>query len=219
MDSNSRTRDALMGVFRQPLGDAVTSVVEYGVDTLIDSPELIEAIPGVSVLLKGSKGVLSLPDALFATRMSQFLNALRDNSVDPTKLNTFAADLDRQPQKLKRFAKTTLYQIAVQNDDSKAILLAEVLKSHVKGNIDNETYEALAYAITAVHPNGFQMVANLVSNPEAGTRLNYGATLVGTGLAAYSTGAIVGNDGRAFLTPLGRALYDHGISNRPDLFS
>lgn len=212
METQSESAQAaVIEAIATPSTEAMLSVAEKGLEILLGAPDLLEAIPIASTVFKVAKGLYSLRDKLFAVKVAKFLARVHDGTVSENDLKGFANKLKSEPAYGERFAKVTLSQLEAQNDDIKATILAEILKALVLGNITFENYQALAFAITAVNPMGFKLIEGLAEDPKSGTDPNVGATLVGTGLAGYSTGAFVGSDGRAFLTPLGTMLYEQAL--------
>lgn len=212
METQSETAQAaVINAIATPSTEAILSVAQKGLEILLDAPDLVEAIPIANTIFKVARGLYSLRDKLFAVKVAKFLASIHDGTVSEADLKGFVSKLKSEPVYGERFAKVTLSQLEAQNDDFKAVVLAEVLKALALGNITFGSYQALAFAITAVNPLGFKLIMNLSFDPKSGTDPNVGATLVGTGLAGYQTGAFLNNDGRAFLTPLGKMLYEHAL--------
>ena len=128
---------------------------------------MIAAVP-FHTLLKLAKGAIALRDRLFAVKICKFLKAFHDGTVGQDELANFLTKLENDSAYVDSITKITLYQIEAFNDDFKSTVLAELLKAHVRSEIDYPTYQSLAFSTTSVHPTGFRMIRKSMRIPRRG---------------------------------------------------
>ncbi len=129
------------------------NLLELDFDELSKS-DIIEVIPILRAINKISKGVLKVRDRFFIKKIILFINQY-NSGMNTEEIQKFVSNILTDGKFRKKVNEKILILLDRFDDEFKALILAELLKSWIRFEIDWNTFQRLTYSVEKAHPSVF----------------------------------------------------------------
>jgi hypothetical protein len=152
--------------------------------------DVIKHIPVLSVINALYKGALGIHDRFFMRKVVLFINQFNSGLSTP-KIQEFVSNVLTDEKFREKVNERILILLDRFEDESKALILAELLKSWVNGNIDWDTFQRFTYTVEKANPCVFPVVYDYYKNYEilsessGGVFSPYVPLIIGSGFGSY----------------------------------
>jgi len=117
--------------------------------------DVIKHIPILSVFNALYKGVLGICDRFFLRKVVLFINQF-NSGLSTLEIQKFVSDVLTDKKFRDKVNEKILILLDRFDDEFKALILAELLKSWVRGDIDWNTFQRLTNTVERCHPDVFK---------------------------------------------------------------
>jgi hypothetical protein len=164
-------------------------ILDLNFDELAKS-DVIKHIPVLSVINALYKGALGIRDRFFMRKVVLFINQFNSGLSTP-KIQKFVSNVLTDENFREKVNERILILLDRFEDEVKALILAELLKSWINRDIDWDTFQRFTYTVERAHPSVFPIVYDYYKNYEilsktsAGVFNPYAPLIIGSGFGSY----------------------------------
>ncbi len=152
--------------------------------------DVIKHIPVLNVINALYKGALGIHYRFFMRKVVLFIYQFNSGLSTP-KIQKFVSNVLTDENFREKVNERILILLDRFEDEFKALILAELLKSWVKRDIDWDTFQRFTYTVERAHPSVFPIVYDYYKNYEilsktsAGVFNPYAPLIIGSGFGSY----------------------------------
>lgn len=180
---------------------------EISIDDLFNNSAFKE-IPIIKTIIGFGKIGLYVKEKFFIKKLFTFLREFHSNTITPEAKNDFNAKFNNDTKYRQKVTEFLMVYIDRIEHVDKAKILSHLFSAHLEGKFDWETFTYLSFCLDRINPKSFKFLKELSDNNftyDNSDTNNDEALLFSAGIGIRSSALFI-------VTPLGKDLYNYGIS-------
>ncbi|MFL0498417.1 hypothetical protein [Priestia megaterium] len=211
-------------VKREILNPTIDIGADYSniaIDSITDK-EILGEIPFVKTIVAGTNIALAIKERHFVKKLVNFLTELHSGEIDQKKFDKFKEKLELNPTFQEKVTETITVMVDRHIAVEQSKVLANLLRSHINGNIDWTRFNTLCILLDRLHPEAYKTLNNMALGTNENLSYSYHTTIMNSHQGEnyfnheeeaflLSSGLITTYGTSYRVTPLGKDLFKYGI--------